>query len=396
MSTQPVMLEGIRVVDLTSVVFGPYATQILADLGADVIKVEAPGIGDPFRWSAKAAVTPGMAPGWMALNRGKKSLLLDLKQDADRAVMLDLLREADVFIVNVRGKALERIGLDCETLKSVNPGLIYVHCVGFGQDGPYANLQAYDDVIQAASGTATLLPRVDGDPRPRYLPSLIADKVAGLHAAYAAMAAIIHKQRTGEGQRVEVPMFEVFSSFILLEHLGGLTFDPPNGPVGYSRQIDPHRQPFATADGWISIVAYTDDAWARIFALLDQPDFLEQQNLATPQLRLKAQPALYQAIARFTGALPTAEILARCHAAQIPAQAVRDLSEVMADPHLRDVGFFRKREHPVEGTYHEQTAPVRFGVSGNGKRVSPPPLVGADSEQVRTYGWKAFSLPKNG
>lgn len=285
MAENPVLLEGIRVVDLTTVVFGPYATQIMADLGADVIKVEAPGIGDAFRWSARAAVTPGMAPAWMALNRGKKSVALDLKDEADRAIMLKLLRDADVFVVNVRGKALERIGLDYEALKAVNPGLIYVHCVGFGQDGPYADLQAYDDVIQAATGTATLLPRVDGNPRPRYLPSLIADKVAGLHAAYAAMAAIVHKQRTGEGQRVEVPMFEVFSSFMLLEHLGGKTFDPPNGPAGYARQIDPDRQPFPTADGWISIVAYTDDAWIRIFALLGQPDFLNQEHLSTPQLR---------------------------------------------------------------------------------------------------------------
>lgn len=395
MSQKPVLLDGIRVVDLTTVVFGPYATQILADLGAEVIKIEAPGMGDAFRWSAKAAVTPGMAPAWMALNRGKKSAALDLKQEQDRAVILDLLREADVFVVNVRGKALARIGLDYEALKAINPGLVYVHCVGFGQDGPYADLQAYDDVIQAASGTTTLLPRVDGDPRPRYLPSLIADKVAGLHAAYAAMAAIIHKQRTGEGQKVEVPMFEVFSSFMLLEHLGGLTFDPPNGPAGYARQIDPDRQPFPTADGWISIVAYTDDAWERIFTLLDQPDFLQQEHLATPQLRFKAQAELYQAITRFTPALTTAEILVRCHAAQIPAQAVRDLSQVMDDPHLQDVGFFRRREHPVEGPYFEQAAPVRFAVSGNGKQVLAPPLAGADTEQVRAFGWKAFSRPKD-
>ncbi|OZA72019.1 MAG: carnitine dehydratase, partial [Sphingomonadales bacterium 39-62-4] len=228
MSEKPVMLDGIRVVDLTTVVFGPYATQILADLGADVIKVESPGAGDAFRWSGKAAVTPGMAPAWMALNRGKKSVALDLKAEADREVILGLLRDADVFVVNVRGKALERIGLDYESLKAINPGLIYVHCVGFGQDGPYADLQAYDDVIQAATGTTTLLPRVDGNPAPRYLPSLIADKVAGLHAAYATLAAVVHKQRTGEGQHVEVPMFEVFSSFMLLEHLSGLSFDPPN------------------------------------------------------------------------------------------------------------------------------------------------------------------------
>ena len=232
------MLEGIQVLDLTSVVFGPYCTQLLADLGAEVTKVETPGIGDPFRWSGPAPTSPNMAPGFMALNRGKRSVALDLKSAADQQVMRGLLEQADVFVVNVRGKALERLGLDYEAVRQIRPDIIYVHCVGFGQDGPYADLQAYDDVIQAATGTATLLPRVDGDPRPRYLPSLIADKVAGLHAAYGALAAIVHRQRTGEGQLVEVPMFEAFSSFMLLEHLGGQTFDPPVGPAGYPRQID--------------------------------------------------------------------------------------------------------------------------------------------------------------
>jgi crotonobetainyl-CoA:carnitine CoA-transferase CaiB-like acyl-CoA transferase len=390
MNEKPVMLEGVRVVDLTTVVFGPYATQVLADLGADVIKVESPGMGDAFRWSGKPAVTPGMAPAWMALNRGKKSIALDLKAEADREVMLGLLRDADIFVVNVRGKALERIGLDYASLKAINPGLIYVHCVGFGQDGPYADLQAYDDVIQAATGTTTLLPRVDGDPRPRYLPSLIADKVAGLHAAYAALAAVVHKQRKGEGQHIEVPMFEVFSSFMLLEHLGGLSFDPPNAPAGYFRQIDPDRQPFPTADGYISIVTYDDGAVQRIFALLDQPDFLATNGLGTPQERLRGMAAIYQGIARFTPGFTTAELLRRCHAAQIPAQAVRDLGDVMDDPHLRDVGFFQRREHPVEGAWYQQSAPVRFSVAENGKQIAQPPLHSEHAECLRNQGWKAF------
>lgn len=390
MSEKPVMLDGIRVVDLTTVVFGPYATQILADLGADVIKVESPGAGDVFRWSGKAAVTPGMAPAWMALNRGKKSVALDLKAEVDREVILGLLREADVFVVNVRGKALERIGLDYESLKAINPGLIYVHCVGFGQDGPYADLQAYDDVIQAATGTTTLLPRVDGNPAPRYLPSLIADKVAGLHAAYATLAAVVHKQRTGEGQHVEVPMFEVFSSFMLLEHLSGLSFDPPNAPVGYFRQIDPDRQPYPTADGHISIVTYDDGAVQRMFALLEQPDFLAGNGLGTPQERKTGLTQIYQGIARFTPAFTTAELLRLCHEAQIPAQAVRDLGDVMDDPHLREVGFFQRREHPVEGAWYQQSAPVRFSVAEHGKQIASPPLHSEHAESVRNQGWGAF------
>ena len=211
------LLTGVKVVDLTAVVFGPYATQILADLGAEVIKVEAP-TGDSFRYSARAAKTPGclLVHG---NHRGKRGIVLDLKQTGDLQVMRELLVDADVFVLNVRGKAAERLGLDYDAVKLINPDIIYAHCVGFGQDGPYADLQAYDDVIQAATGTATLLSRVDGDPRARYLPTLVADKVAGLHGAYAILAAIIHKLRTGRGQKVEVPMFEAFASFMLTEHL---------------------------------------------------------------------------------------------------------------------------------------------------------------------------------
>ena len=376
------ILTGIKVVDLTSVVFGPYCTQILADLGADVIKVEAPGIGDAFRWSGKAPASPNMAPGFMALNRGKRSIALDLKAAGDLAVLRALLAEADLFVVNVRGKGLERLGLDYASLSAAHPQLIYVHCVGFGQDGPYADLQAYDDVIQAVTGTATLLPRVDGDPRPRYLPSLIADKVAGLHAAYAALAALFHRERCGTGQLVEVPMFEAFTSFMMLEHLGGQTFDPPTGPVGYARQIDPVRQPFPTADGYISIVMYNFDAWDRIFAVLGDPDFSAQERFADAAGRVRHQTELYEHLAALTPRLTTAELLRHCREQQLPAQAVRDLSEVIDDPHLAATGFFTRRVHPSEGPYFEQAAPVKFGASLPVEAIMPPRL-GADGEAIR-------------
>lgn len=354
------MLSGVKVVDLTSVVFGPYATHILADLGADVIKVETPHGGDAYRWSGKAAATPGMSPGFLAINRGKQSIALDLKKPDDLAQMTALLKDADVFVLNVRGKAVERLGLDYAAVKAINPDIIYAHCVGFGQDGPYADLQAYDDVIQAASGTASLLPRVDGNPRARYLPSLIADKVAGLHAAYAILAAVIHRMRTGEGQKVEIPMFEAFTNFMLLEHLAGLTFDPPNAPEGYFRQIDPDRQPFPTADGFISIVAYTDEAWPRVFELLGAPQFLDDDRFSSRKLRTVNLPLLYQEMARLTPAFTTAELVSKCHAAQIPAQPVRDLGDIMEDPHLAATGFFSRQKHPSEGDYFAMAHPVRF------------------------------------
>ncbi len=237
------MLEGIRIVDLSSVVFGPYATQMLADMGAEVIKVEPKG-GETSRFIGKHAKNRGMGSLHMTLNRGKRSIELDLKSEEDAALMRKLLKTADIFIHNVRGKAIKKLGFDYEQVRGLKPDIIYVHCTGFGQNGPYRDLQAYDDVIQAATGVATLLPRADGNPRPRYFPSLIADKVAGHYGAQAMLAALIHKLRTGEGQLVEVPMFVAFATFNLTEHMQGATFDPPNGSFGYHRQLDPGRQPF--------------------------------------------------------------------------------------------------------------------------------------------------------
>jgi crotonobetainyl-CoA:carnitine CoA-transferase CaiB-like acyl-CoA transferase len=375
------MLEGVKVLDLTSVVFGPLCTQMLADLGAEVTKVESPGSGDSFRWSGKAVATKGMSPGFMTINRGKKSVVLDLKSAEDNAVMKELLREVDVFVLNVRGKAVERLGLDYASVRAINPEIIYVHCVGFGQDGPYADLQAYDDVIQAASGTTTLLSRVDGNPRARYFPSLIADKVAGLNGAFAALAAIIHKMRTGRGQRVEVPMFETFTNFMLLEHLAGKTFDPPNAPVGYFRQIDPDRQPFPTKDGYISIVAYTDESWFRVFALLGNPAFLDDERFETRKLRDRNMALLYQEMARLTPNFQTADLLKLCQEAQIPAQPVRDMDDIMSDPHLAQTGFFERRTHPSEGDYFAMQSPLQFGDYSR-PELGHAPKLGEQSAEV--------------
>lgn len=368
------MLGGIKVVDLTSVVFGPYATQILVDLGAEVTKVEPPGLGDMARHIGPSVATPGMSPAFFAINAGKRSVALDLKSEDGRERMRALLADADVFVLNVRGAAAARLGLDYESVRAINPGIVYAHCVGFGEDGPYAGLQAYDDVIQAASGTTTLLPRVDGDPRPRYLPSLVADKVAGLHAAYAILAAVIHRLRTGEGQRIEIPMFEAFTRFMLIEHLGGLTFDPPNAPACYFRQIDPDRQPFPTADGHISIVPHTDSAWPRLFDLLEAPEVLAEARFATPEARVEALGELYREIARHTPRFTTAELARRCHEAQIPAQPVRDMADILNDAHLAATGFFNRREHPSEGAWWEMAPPVKFAAWPARPRGQPPLL----------------------
>ncbi len=379
-SRQP-MLEGIRVIDLTTVVFGPYCTQMLVDLGAEVIKIE-PLEGDVFRYTGKPAATRGMSPGHLALNRGKQSVTLDLKDTADADTLRALLKDADVFIHNVRGKAIERLGFGYDAVKALRPGIIYVHCVGFGSDGPYGELQAYDDVIQAATGAVTLAPRVDGDPRPRYIPSLIADKIAGLHGAYATLAAIIHRLRTGEGQFVEAPMFESFASFLLKEHLAGQTFDPPMGPVCYSRQIDPDRQPFPTADGHISLVPYTDESWPKVFDVLGDASLLADERLATPQLRARHSSLLYQGVAKLTPARTTAAWVAAFHAASIPAMAVRDIGDIRSDPHLAAVDFFRRREHPTEGGHVDMKPPVRFG-AWEPPPPAPAPTLGQHTDAVR-------------
>ncbi len=374
------MLHGIRIVDLTTIFFGPYATRMLADLGAEVIKVEAPG-GDAIRYSARSARTPGMSPAFMALNTGKKSVVLDLKSDDGQAAMRRLIGDADVFIHNVRKKAIDALGFGYAQAARLKPDIVYVHCTGFGSDGPYADLQAYDDAIQAATGTASLAGRVDGDPTPRYVPSLIADKVAGLHAAHAVLAALVHKLRTGQGQFVEVPMFEAFAHFMLLEHLGGATFEPPVGPWGYSRQLDRHRQPFPTADGFITIVPYTDETVRRAFEVLGAPHLLSEPRFATARDRARNMSAVHAEIAKLTPARTTGDWCERLRAARIPAMPVRDLADMLGDPHLAATAFFRRREHSTEGAYIEMQPAIRFSAGGVFERREPP-RVGEHTDEI--------------
>jgi crotonobetainyl-CoA:carnitine CoA-transferase CaiB-like acyl-CoA transferase len=375
------MLFGLKVIDLTSVVFGPYATQILCDLGAEVIKIE-PQIGDKFRYAGKPAKTFGMGPVHMGLNRGKQSVVLDLKNPSDAQTLRDLIPTADVFIHNIRAKAIEKLGFGYEAVKAIRPNIVYVHCMGFGSDGPYADRQAYDDVIQAATGTVSLASRVDKDPRPRYLPSVIADKVAGLHGAYASLAAIIHQLRTGQGQHVEVPMFECFTDFILKEHLFEAAFIPPTGSIGYPRQLDPNRQPFPTKDGYISIVPYTDEAVCDLFGLLDGAHILQGTLFNTPQLRARNMSLIYAEIARLTPAKTSAEWEEIFVASQIPAMPVRNLDDILSDPHLVATDFFRHQTHPTEGDYIQMRAPVRFSAAPE-RNHRPAPLIGQDTDAIK-------------
>lgn len=376
------MLEGIRIIDLTTVIFGPYATQMLADLGAAVIKVEAPGLGDISRYLGNGIPDPTMGSVHLTVNRGKRSIALDLKKAEDAAVLRDLIATADVFFHNVRGKAIARLGFDYDGCKAIKPDIIYVHGTGFGQDGPYADLQAYDDVIQAATGTTSLLPRVDGDPRPRYLPSLIADKVAGQYGAQAILAALIHKLRTGEGQAVEVAMFECFTSFMMVEHLRDATLDPPIGPAGYPRQLDPTRQPFPTKDGYVAIVPYTPDSTARLLALFGSAPLLGTPAFEAAKAKGEHMQLVYTEIAHQTPAKTTDEWLALFAENDIPAMAVRDLQDIREDPHLAATGFFRHRTHPDVGGFYEMQPPVKYGAAPP-RDIGFAPRIDGDGTAIR-------------
>ncbi|MDB5480881.1 MAG: CoA transferase [Caulobacteraceae bacterium] len=374
------VLSDVRIADMSTVLFGPYCTQTLGDMGAEVVKVEPPE-GDSFRFVGRPARTHGMGPCHMTLNRGKRSVQWDLQSMQGRTALSRLIARSDVFIHNLRTEAMDRLGFSFEAVKSIRPDIVYVHCVGFGSRGPYSGRPAYDDVVQALSGTASLLSRVDGHPEQRFLPTALADKVSGLHAAYATLAALHHRNRTGEPVFVEVPMFEAVTHFMLEEHLYGQTFTPPNGPVCYQRQVDPTRQPIKTADGWICIAPYTDARWVRLFEAAGQADWLSQQGLTNATSRYRHVGRLMGQMAQIMTNRTTADLMDMLARADIPAAPVNDIGALAEDPHLQAVGFFQPRTHPTEGDYLELQPPVRFPGLPE-VELRPAPLLGQHSEEI--------------
>ncbi|MGD8859606.1 MAG: CoA transferase [Myxococcales bacterium] len=378
MSTPP--LSGYRVIDMTAVVAGPYATQIIADLGADVIKIESPG-GDLMRGAGKGKRHADMAPIYLTINRNKRSVCLDLKRESAREVMRRLLAGADAFVTNVRPQGLRRLGFDYEGVRGVRPDIVYVHLVGFGSRGRYAGRQAYDDLVQAASGIADLLPRTERGGDPRFLPSLIADKATGLHAVYGLLAALLHRERTGEGQFVEVPMLESLVSFNLVEHLYGHVHVPPTAQWGYTRVLTPNRRPFRTKDAFIAIMPYTDEHWPLFFELAGHAQMWDRWRNASIQDRTRHIDELYATIGKVTREKTTDEWMELLDAHNIPCMRINRLEDLPDDPHLRDVEFFEPHRHPTEGDYVSMRHPVRFSRNDTPLRLHPPRL-GADSAAV--------------
>lgn len=374
------LLTDIKVADMSTVIFGPYCTQTLADMGADVVKME-PAAGDDFRNVGRPANTKGMGPCHLTLNRGKRSVVWDLKSEAGMAAARALIAGSDVFIHNIRPDAVERLGLTFEAVKAIKPDIVYVHCLGFGEGGPYAGRPAYDDLIQGLSGATTLLPRVDGNEKPRFLPLAFADKVSGLHAAYATLAALHHRDRTGEAVHVEVPMFECITHFLLEEHFYEAVFDPPVGPWCYQRQVDPCRQPLQTRDGWLVLAPYNDHRWIRVFDVFGAPDELEDERINSRRGRYFNMDYMMARTQHYLLAETTAHWLEVFAAADIPAGQVNDISALRDDPHLKASGFFQRREHPTEGAYWETQPPVRF-VGLPTRAIDPAPILGQHTDLV--------------
>jgi crotonobetainyl-CoA:carnitine CoA-transferase CaiB-like acyl-CoA transferase len=363
-------LAGVRVLDLTSVVLGPYATQMLGDLGADIVKVEAPE-GDTTRYTGPR-ISRDMGSLFMGVNRNKRSIVLDLKTAQAREVLLRLVDQSDVFVHNIRPQKLESLGLGVELLCRRNPRLIYAGIHGWREDGPYRGRPAYDDIIQGMCGVASLMDQLTGEPR--YAPVILCDKTSGLVAAQSILAALYSREKTGRGQFVEIPMFETMVSFVMVEHLHGMGFDPPQGEAGYSRVLAPWRRPYRTADGYLCMLAYTDAQWRRFWAEVGKPDMMKDPRFCDMAARSRNIDEVYQIAGGELMGRTAEEWLNAFEKLEIPAGPVKTLDEVIEDPHLRKIGFFKRMMHPSEGELVVPDVPVRFAETPAAIDRLPPHL----------------------
>ena len=364
-------LRGVRVLDLTTVVMGPSATQILGDLGADVIKVETP-IGDTMRligpWRHE-----GMGPLFLQANRNKRSVVLDLKTLQGKQAILQLANRADVLVSNVRPQGLARLGLDYDGVRAGNSRIIYCLAVGYGSEGPQAGQPVYDDLMQAASGIAGLFRAVDG--APRYAPTNICDRVVGLYVANAISSALYHRAMTGEGQAIEVPMFETMTQFVLADHMGGGAFSPPLGEMGYKRLLSRTRGPYATRDGHLSLVVYTDRHWRDFTKLVGCPDLLDRDDrFGSQESRTRNAEDVGRFLADQLPLRNNEEWLEALRVIDIPACPVNSIGELFEDPHLKAVGLFEEMDHPTEGKVVVCRHPVHYSRSPASIRRHAPNL----------------------
>jgi len=376
-------LEGIKILDLTSVGFGPYACQILGDYGAEVIKIESPE-GDITRGIAPFR-NKGMGHFFINANRNKKSLVLDLKTKKGKAAFFKLVEKSDVVMTSIRPAAMERLGIDFRACKQINPSLIYVALVGFGQSGPYAKRPAYDDIIQGVSGMAAMQGGREGDPT--FVNASVCDKICSQIAAHATLAALFARTKSGTGQLVEVPMFESMVGFNLVEHQSGMTFDPPLGSTGYERSMVKYRRPYATRDGFVCALPYTTKHWKSFFSIMHREDMLNDPRVLDPKVRSEKIGELYELVSDLVADWDTKDLLKALEEGDIPHGEAAQLYDLKNDDHLKAVGFFQTHEHQSEGTIKLTSPPVKLSETPTNIRRLPPLLGEHSSEILREIGY---------
>ena len=376
-------LEGIKILDLTSVGFGPYACQILGDYGAEVIKIESPE-GDITRGIAPFK-NKGMGHFFINANRNKKSLVLDLKTKKGKAAFFKLVEKSDVVMTSIRPAAMERLGIDFTACKQINPSLIYVALVGFGQSGPYAKRPAYDDIIQGVSGMAAMQGGREGNPT--FVNASVCDKICSQIAAHATLAALFARTKSGTGQLVEVPMFESMVGFNLVEHQSGMTFDPPLGSTGYERSMVKYRKPYATRDGFVCALPYTTKHWQSFFSIMQREDMLNNPRVLDPKVRSEKIGELYELVSDLVADWDTEDLLKALEEGDIPHGEATQLYDLKNDDHLEAVEFFQTHEHQTEGRIKLTSPPVKLSETPTNIRRLPPLLGEHSSEILREIGY---------
>jgi crotonobetainyl-CoA:carnitine CoA-transferase CaiB-like acyl-CoA transferase len=382
-------LEGVKVIDMTTVLMGPYATQMLGDYGADVIKVESLE-GDVTRLIGPSR-HPGMGPVFLNTNRSKRSIALDLKKPGGRDAVLRLLQSADVLVYNVRPQAMARLQLGYDIVSKINPRLIYAGVFGFGQDGPYAAKPAYDDLIQGATALPALMAQT-GDGVPRYVPNALVDRIVGLTAVGAICASLVHRDRTGSGQRLDIPMFETMAGFVMGDHMGGLTYEPPLDKGGYARHLSRDRRPYKTADGYICVIVYNDKQWQSFFQATGRDDLRCNPVFSTFAGRATNIDTVYAELARIFETRTTAEWLDLLTEADIPVMPMHDLESILQDPHLASTGFFPVVDHPSEGKIRSMKASAHWSETPSRPSRLAPRLNEHGAEILEEAGFSAEEI----
>jgi crotonobetainyl-CoA:carnitine CoA-transferase CaiB-like acyl-CoA transferase len=373
-------LKGLRILDLTTVLFGPFGTQTLGDWGAEIIKVESL-TGDTWRTSGVFR-NRGMSGQFMAANRNKRSIAVDLKHSDGKEVLRRLIPTADALVSNIRPAGLARLGFSYEACRELNPRIVYASAVGFGQDGPWRARPAFDEIIQAASGFASAM---GTDDEPAFVPSLIGDKICGMALTSAVTAALLHRERTGEGQMVEVPMLETLAAFNSIEMFGGMAFEPPTGPAGYKRMKA--RRPVRTRDGWMTMLPYSGANWCAFFEAVGHPECIEEFTVRDPVARARNIDRIYERMREIGPTKTTAEWEALLLSIDVPHTAFARLSEVTEQPHLKAVGLFQELDHPSEGIIRQARPPTRFSASPAGVHRLAPLLGEHTREVLRELGY---------